>query len=538
MKDPARRDFLRAMGLGAASLALPSCAGLLAAEKRPNVVFIITDDQRLDTFGFLRHKAHTPNIDRLASEGVYFTRAYVSSSVCTPTRYSCLTGQYASRSRGQNFRRSTTSEGQTNVQWNTDIVPGDLTLPEVLRRAGYVTGAVGKWHNGGPRSWKALRSKLPRDADPSDPDVARALKSVQKELHAHVRSCGFDYAEAINFANYGAHPVRKLRYHNQEWITKAALDFIEANRKKPFYLYMATTLMHGPLPIRSLDVDPRITHGGLLDAPPDVQPPRGSVVKRARAAGVRGPLVAATWLDDGVGAVMKKLDALGLKENTLVVYFNDHGVEAGKGTCYEGGVRTPCFVRFPGRAKPRKCHALVQNIDFAPTIMSACGARPPAEMHIDGVDLMPLLEGRSKSVRESLYFEIGHTRAVIEGDWKYLAFRIPPSRQLSSAERRKLAERYKAGKKSREDKDMKVDPDAPLSHMGFPGGQGTELGPIRKHRGTYFDRDQLYDLAKDPDERRNLAGDPACRERLEKMKRLLAEHLTHVPGTFAEFKTM
>ena len=320
-----RRDFLKGIARGGTLLAfgsrMLSARAVAAKEKRPNVLFIITDDQRLDTFGFLRNKAHTPHIDKLARASLYFTRAYASSSVCTPSRYSCLTGQYASRAPSDAFKRSTTDEGQTNVQWNTDIVPGQVTLPAVLRRAGYVTGAVGKWHNGGPKTWKTLRSRLPPDGDPSDPRVARALAEAQQALHAHVRSCGFDYAEAINLGNFSAHPLRRLRHHNQEWITKAALDFIEANKKKPFYLYMATTLMHGPTPIKSLGADPRITHGGLLPGPLEVQPPRESVLRRAKAAGVKGPLAAATWLDDGVGVVMKKLDELGLAENTLVIYF-------------------------------------------------------------------------------------------------------------------------------------------------------------------------------------------------------------------------
>jgi len=537
-----RREFLRRLGVGAAAAVVGGRGAVgAAAKKRPNVLFIITDDQHTDTFGFLgrgKRKALTPHIDRLAGQGVYFSRCYVSSSVCTPSRFTCLTGQYASRSRSTNFVKSISTEGQTNVQWNTDIRPGDLTLPKLLQRSGYATGAVGKWHNGGPRQWNLLRKAVPPDADPADPKVAAALREAQDALHAHVRSCGFDYAEAINLGNFSAHPVRKLRQHNPEWITKAAIDFIERHKGGPFYLYMATTLMHGPSPRASLRCDPRIAHCGLLAEPPKVQPSRQSVLRRARAAGVPDRLVPATWLDDSIGAVLKKLDELKLADNTLVIYLNDNGMQSAKGSCYEGGVRTPCFIRWPGVADPGRTAALVQNTDFAPTILSACGLAAPKAMPLDGLDLLPLLTGKRKTLRQSVYCEIGHTRAVCTDRWKYIAFRIPPSRQLTKAQRIAVTQRYKANKARREDKPFEVDPDAPLSHMGFPGGQATERGSaLKKHAKTYYDADQLYDLSADPDEQKNLAADPAHAQKLNEMKALLAKYLAAVPGTFAESKS-
>jgi len=536
-----RRDFLKVCGLGAAAGCVRAAAGAGPRPKRKcNVVFIITDDQHVNTFGFLCRKGPkplTPHIDKLAARGVYFSRCYASSSVCTPSRFTCLTGMYASRSRSRNFVRSVSKEGQTNVQWNADLRPGDLTLPKVLRRHGYATGAVGKWHNGGPPEWGRLRDTIKPDADPADPDVARRLRAAQDALHAHVRSCGFDYAAAINLGNYGAHVCRRLRQHNPEWITQGALAFIEANKDRPFYLYMATTLLHGPSPLKSLKGDPRLAHCGLLDKPPKAQPSRRDVLKRVREAKLPERLAPATWLDDSIGAVLGKLDELGLADNTLVIYFNDNGMEGAKGSCYEGGVRTPCFVHWPGVTRPGRSDALVQNVDFAPTILAACGIEPPKELGLDGMDLAPLLTGREKKLRESVYCEIGHTRAVVTDRWKYIALRIPPSKQLTPAQRIAVCKRYKAMKAAREGKDFPVDPDAPLSHMGFPGGQSTERNSaLRKHAATYYDADQLYDLRADPGEKRNLAADPAHKAKLAEMKALLKTHLARAPGTFAEFK--
>jgi len=545
-KPLSRRAFLRgsigtAAGLGATSLLLhPSTSSAAQARprRRPNVLFIITDDQHLDTFGFLAGQALTPNIDRLAAEGVYFSRGYVSSSVCTPSRFACLTGAYASRCHSDSFKNSTSPEGQTNVQWNTDLASEPTNLAKVLQQARYATGVVGKWHNGGPPGWQKLRDGVTLDSDPAEPKIAKILEGAQDRLHEWVRGLGFDYAASANLGNFGAHPCRALRHHNQEWITKGALDFIEQNKDRPFYLYLATTLLHGPSPLASLRADPRITHAGLLEKPIEVQPSRQSVLERAKAAGVPERLAPATWLDDGIGAVLKKLEDLGLAEDTIVFYFNDHGVEGGKGSCYQGGVRTPTFIRWKGVIEPGTSDALVQNIDFAPTILDACGIGPPEQMHLDGVSLMPLLSREKTEVHDSVYFEIGHTRAVSTKGWKYLAFRIPPSKQMTDEEKLKVSQRYAARKMAREDKRFAIMPEAPLSHLGFPGGQGTERGnAIRKYGKHYYDADQLYHLENDPDEQKNLANDPAHKRKLEEMKGLLESHLADVPGTFGEFKT-
>jgi arylsulfatase A-like enzyme len=532
-----RRSFLKAVGLSylaQLSFVNPARASE-TSRRRPNVIFIVTDDQKLDSFGFIKKKALTPNIDRLASEGVYFSRGYASTSVCTPSRYTCMTGRYASRSQVGKFTRGISAEGQTWVHWNADMAYGETNVAKALKKAGYATGIVGKLHG---FELPAHSKETTRKSDPNDPEVARVLSANQQVFAEGLKRHGFDFAQRLNRGNLASVKTlpESLRHHNPEWAVEGASDFIELNRDRPFYLYFATTLLHGPSPLESLKSDPRITEAGFLDEPPRVQPSRQSVLDRVRDAGIREELAPATWLDDSIGAIVKKLDDLNLREDTLIIYFNDHGVEGGKGSLYEGGIATPIIFNWPGKIKPRSSGTLVSNVDFVPTILSACGARRPAGMHTDGIDLMPLLTGRTHKTRDSLYCEIGHTRAVVTRKWKYVAFRVPPSRQQSTAERVRAMEQYYAANPAKKPKT--IDPHARITHIHrVPGGDGTEQSSALKHYAkNYFDADQLYDLENDPRERTNLAGNPEYWEVLQKLKAELKTHLCLLPGTFAEFK--
>ncbi len=542
MKEFSRREFLSVIGAGAISLAMP--AGLLAAARgkksgrRPNVIFIITDDQSLDSFGFIRNKALTPNIDRLAAEGVYFSRAYASSSVCTPSRYTCLTGRYASRSRDESLVKGISIEGQTWVHWNADVTPDETNVAKVLKRAGYATGVVGKLHGFIlPGHSKTLSKK----SDPHDPAVIKTLKDDQMIFAEALKGHGFDFAERLNRNNLGSTKSLpdELCQHSPEWAVEGAIKFIELNKDRPFYLYFATTLLHGPSPIGSLKADPRITEAGYLDEAPNVQPSRQSVLRRVEAAGLPESSAPATWLDDSIGVILNKLDELNLTEDTLIIYFNDHAHEGAKGALYEGGVRTPTIIRWPGKIKAGDRDDLIENIDFAPTIFGACDIEAPGDMVLDGMDLMPFLTGKTSRTRDSLYCEIGHTRCVVTKRYKYIAFRVPPSVQQPKAERLRILNEYFAANPNRASEAKTYDPEARITHIHrAPGGDGTERGQGLKHYAkNYFDVDQLYDLEKDPGEQKNLAADPEYRQILKKMKAELTSHLQEIPGTFAEFKS-
>lgn len=433
--------------------------GMLDARK-PNVVIFYTDDQPMDSFGFIGGKAHTPNIDQLANEGAYFSRAYATSSVCSPSRYTALTGQFASRCPTINFQRSTSEEGVTKVLWNMGMTDEQWNFPRVMQANGYKTGMIGKWHVGSSGKHGHRKRLKKHQTDPKDPEVKAVLEYNQEYYCKDIAEFGFDYVGAAFHGNPNDDPnlvQTGTNVHVPEWQTQHALKFIEDNKDEPFVLYYASTLLHVPDCTEDLKKDPRLTPLGWLDEPiaPGVLPAREDVLRRAREAGVpegqNGKLLAATWLDDVVGAVQDKLRELGLDDNTLILYFNDNSTDdQGKGSCYQGGAHVPMMAYLPGVVEPGERTKLVGNIDIAPTIFDICGVTPPEEMVLDGASLMPLCRNEDVEWRDSMYLEIGITRAVVtEDNFKYLAFRVPdsyinrPKEEIQQEHREALAKIHK-----------------------------------------------------------------------------------------------
>ena len=256
-------------------LALVTCAAEAPAKSepasKPNIIFILTDDQNPDTLGCFGGKVLTPTLDKLCRDGVKFTRAYNSSSVCTPSRYTCLTGQYASRCTTERFLKLNPPGRQSNVGFNVQVEPGSWNVARVLRENGYWTGFVGKWHTGTPPLLP-----IPSDANLRDPDVAAKLAENQARLCDYIKRAGFDYAASVYRGNLADHKLDALIYHNMEWITKGALDFVEQAGDKPFFLHLCTTLQHSPPPNQSIAGDPTMTPAGHLPAPLEVQAPRAT----------------------------------------------------------------------------------------------------------------------------------------------------------------------------------------------------------------------------------------------------------------------
>lgn len=514
--------------------------------RRPNVIFIITDDQHRDTFGFLGGDVLTPNIDRLAHEGAYFDHSYVVSSVCSPSRYTCLSGQAGSRSPSREFKQATTREGVTRVLWNVGFGAKQWNLPRAMQAGGYKTGFVGKWHLNGVLH---LTQPIPEGSDPADPAVKKQMRINHQIVCNDLKKWGFDYCGSAYGGNL--HDDANLRHtgcdeHNMEWLTKAAVDFIDENKDEPFYLYFAPTLLHVPDVLTSLKADPRISGEGLLDEPiTGLMPSREDVLRRVKAAGLPEEAAAATWLDDGVGAVREALERNGIADNTMIIYFNDHGMEySSKGTCYQGGLLTPTMAWWPGRIQPQVCEGLIQNTDFAPTIMDACGVQVPADMVLDGASFMPLLDGSKKQIRTSTYSEIGLVRAIATERYKYIAFHVPAS--LMEDKEGRMATQIRHFEEELKNplfswlKEEKLDPEARWYQMGMsPGGHRFEREQVRKPspwKANYFDADQLYDLEKDPLETTNLANDPEHAAVLKKMKALLSDRLSTLPGTYPDLK--
>jgi arylsulfatase A-like enzyme len=332
-------------------------------------------------------------------------------------------------------------------------------------------------------------------------------------MQEQVRGVGFDFAEAIAWGNTDNRPLRRLQYHNLEWHTAAALEFLEtyARGDRPFFLTMATTTMHGPHHVESLKTNGLQTEVGYLDNAPQVQPARSTIFQRLRDAGLPTDhhTAGALWMDDAFGAVMRRIEYLGLADNTIVIWSTDHGIGTigGKFTCYQGGVQIPFCMKWPGQIEAGlNCDALIQNVDFLPTVLDMVGVPLPEGLSVDGVSRWPQLAGKEPDAREDLYFEWGYTRAVRTRKWKYVAFRHTPEQ----------IETMVSGKM-----------DMAFNMRGQPGGEfGMHLYP------SYWDPDQLYDLDEDPEEQRNLAGDPRYLPVLREMQTRLRKYLARFDCPF------
>jgi arylsulfatase A-like enzyme len=514
-----RREFLTIFGLGSgASILANSCSrhssefvsvscpeftpgSITSSEKQPNIILFYLDDLDEDELAVTQGNVLTPHIDCLANGGIQFDRAYVTSPVCTPSRYSLLTGQFASRCRflQQRFENSK----RANITWNTKLLPGDMTIANILQRNGYTTGMVGKWHLGkNPEQYEQF--ELPKKAHLNDPNVISILENAYNEMRQDVRdNYGFDYVESFYAENIdGMHKSwgmpKELNFHNTEWITQGALNFIEKSKDQPFFLYFATTLPHSPNLLKALKANSRVTPAGMLDRKPQVQPSRASVFQRVREAGLPEEAAPFTWLDDSIGAVIAKLSELGLGDNTAIFFLSDHQSK-GKFTLYEAGAKVPCFLNWKGKVQSGShSNKLVANIDVAPTILDISNIQSPANITIDGQSWLPILNASESQWRDSLLMEIGYARGIVTNDWKYISVRYPKDIQLEiNAKGHQV--------------------------LGWDGAEGVRYS-VDKNFPGYFDNDQLYNLESDPDEQKNLAKSPDYKDLLKNMQSLLDEY--------------
>ncbi len=503
--------------------------------RKPNIIFFIADDMYPDMFNCLPEgegKNLTPNIDRLALEGVLMKKQYVVSPVCTPSRYNCLTGNYASRAINPSFLNKTEhEEDQTVIQWNSFIVKSNKILPHYLKELGYTTGMVGKNH---VIEVQGLEGFPNFNASATDPVIAKRVTDNYRKVQQAVLNSGFDYADGLYHNNPNFIGVKELAVQNMDWITEAGLKFIEQSRDKPFFLYFATTIPHGPTNAkRSWEANPLISAKGYLKHAPDVLPVRSTLTKRLREAGITGfEKENVLWLDDALGALIKKLEEKGVLDNTIIFFFNDHGQNA-KGTLYQGGVHNPSIIwRSSGFGCGNICDAKVSNVDFAPTILEFAGAEN-ADKDFDGNSFKAVLDGDDFRSEETLYFELGYARAVIKGDYKYYAVRYPQyAKNWTAGQRDSVLRRYNRGRVQRDMNIVNRDPEKPFSHLEIvPGGGAAENHSYGKLPG-YFDADQLYNLKNDPGELKNLAHDPGHQEIVAEMKRELQKYIDRLPGNF------
>ena len=425
---------------------------IYAQNSRPNIIFILTDDQSSITlrgsdrqaqshpFGFNGDdRVHTPIIDNLAKNGIIFNNSFVSSSVCSPSRYSILTGKYAGRCEGDNFIKNYPKGKQSRVENNIELEKNLTNLPRLLQGIGYKTAFVGKSHlidhnilNTYTTGVEGFMS-YSTDADPYTPSVSSAMAFNHDKWSDRMKAYGFDYVNAFYPANLLELKNTALNVHNVEYKNKAVLDFIDSSGTDPFFIYYSETIPHGPAPynksnglyIRGLDSDVNITSKGVVNQNYSYLPSRAAIKNEIKSLGKEVDLAWIRWFDHAVGAVVAKLKEKGKLDNTLIVITSDHGdYNFGKSTNYEGGIRVPLMMYWPnGISTPRTYNGLFQNIDFAPTFLEVAGINP-ASINLDGKSFKNVLMTNSNEVVHSeLFFEIGFSRAIRTKDWKYVTVR-------------------------------------------------------------------------------------------------------------------
>lgn len=381
LTNPVRESF-------GALLLMVMSGGIQAAETRPNFLFILTDDQRWDCLGVVQKEQgdkarfpwlKTPNLDKLAADGVRFRNAFVVNSLCSPSRASFLTGMYG--------HQNGIKDNQTPLPVNS------VTYASVLRSAGYTTGYVGKWH-------------------------------MDKQ---NGQRPGFDYsASFIGQGKYNDCPfeVNGRLTETTGWVddvsTDYAIGFIQQNRSKPFVLAVGFKTCHGPFgpPKRYATAyegeKPRPVPNLGAKAPYH----KGSGPEEKVAASFAGPdmskllgyMRCITAMDEDVGRIMAELDRLGLADNTVVVFAGDNGFylrEHGLGdkrSAYDESLRIPLLMKYPRlAAKGKLVDQMVLNIDLAPTLLDLAGVEVPKQMQ--GRSWRPLLEGKAREWREAYYYE-------------------------------------------------------------------------------------------------------------------------------------
>ena len=450
MELQTRREFLKKLGLTAASAGalslLPSYAGMTqkgrARKNQPNIIVIVSDDMGYADLGCQGCKdIATPNIDSITQNGIRFTDGHVSCPVCSPTRAGLATGRYQQRF-GHEFNTGPPPGG---LQDHVGLPLTEITIADVLKSAGYVTGAVGKWHLGMAPHFHPFK---------------RGYDEFFGFLHG-----GHSYIDpglgTFNPVLRGTEPVDEKEYLTDAF-SREAVAFIERHHDKPFFLYLTYNAVHTPL-----QAPPR-----YQDSFKEISDP-----KRRIYAGML------TALDEGIGKVLAKLRELGIYQDTLLFFFSDNGgptpangssngpLRATKGTMYEGGIRVPFMIQWPSRLKAGQVYEQpVIALDILPTAAAAAAAQLPKDRKIDGVNLLPYLagepfrsgrsgpaapDGKKTPPHEILFWRMGQNHAVRKGNWKLVtmgtqtelfdvASDIGESHDLSSAQPEVLKELQRA----------------------------------------------------------------------------------------------
>jgi arylsulfatase A-like enzyme len=375
------------------------------AKQPPNVIFILIDDlgwRDLGCYGSTFYE--TPHIDKLAGQGMKFTAGYAACSVCSPTRASIITGQYPARLHLTDYLsgRPPKNAKLKIPDWTPYLAPGTPSIAGTLKSAGYVTALIGKWHLGG--------------AEPSAPK--QAADSVPERFGFDVNIAGshfgqppdyfFPYERSAGGTTYRFPNLKGGREgeYLTDRLTDEAEKFIEQNQRKPFFLYLAHYAVHTSIGNR------------VQGKPKTIEKYKAKVDPTAAQ---KNPVYAAMVdsMDESIGRIMRKLDELKLADRTLVIFTSDNGgynqytaqppLRGAKSDPYEGGIRVPLIVRWPGVVKAGTvCDTSVTSVDYFPTLCAVSGVEPDRKHKFDGVNILPLLKECGGFERDALFWHYPH----------------------------------------------------------------------------------------------------------------------------------
>jgi arylsulfatase A-like enzyme len=394
-----RREFIKFV-VGGAAAVMPdfgcSAGGISrAAGERANVIVIMADDLGYGDVGcYGSEKIETPNIDALARGGLRFTDYHSNCPVCSPTRAALLTGRYQQRSGIEGVVYAKGPARQTG------LAPDEITFAEVLKGSGYSTGIFGKWHLGYNVEFNPVRQGF---------DEFIGYVSGNVDYHSHIDGAGFDdwWKNLQKVAEEG---------YSTDLITRHGVDFIERHKDVPFCLYLAHEAPH--YPYQGRDDPPERLSGGRKG-----KKAKGDEIDRAYEEMVE-------VMDEGIGRIVETVGRLDLERKTFIFFCSDNGankngsngVLAGyKGSLLEGGHRVPAVAYWPGRIRAgTTTEQTVMGMDLFATMVSIAGAKIPAGLKLDGVDLAAMMTEGKKLPERTLFWRYRKQKAVRRGPWKLL----------------------------------------------------------------------------------------------------------------------
>lgn len=466
-----RHVFLKTLRAVVAAAILPALSGCFPAPppKRPNFVFFLIDDLGwVDTGVYGSTFYETPNIDRLASEGMRFTDAYAASPVCSPTRASIMTGKHPARLNITDWIGGSQRGMLLPAEYEHQLAHEEITIAELLKEAGYATGFFGKWHLGDA---PYLPESQGFDLNVGGTGAGQPASYFYPYKAAEGRSDYWDVPHLVD-----GEPGEYLT----DRLTDEAIGFLQANSDKPFLLYLSHYAVHTPIESKEELTEKYRDKAESLpehSGPEFIAEHDRAFVRRFQDHAAYAGMVQS--VDESVGRVLQTIESLGISDNTIVIFMSDNGglttvansrsaptavfpLRAGKGWLYEGGIREPLIVKWPGVvAAGSICSDPVLSTDFFPTILEMAGLGLRPNLHQDGLSLVPLLEQDGALDRDALFWHFPHyhgsgnrpSGAVRAGDYKLvewfedgqvelfnLSDDIGESRDLSDAMPEKAAE--------------------------------------------------------------------------------------------------